>query len=228
MNLSLDAFLSDVEKRLKAATQGPWAVVSDSLHYAIAAGDNVPIGSYLRVVETNEWQQNGPRHSNAGGIERERDAEFIAHSPQDVAGLVAVVRAIPTREQVAQAIHEASDAHGGKPEQCLGPLPHQYLLADAAMKTIRAAMESAVHGSESQNDDEAGKCTQSVSLSFRDPVIYGDVPYKPCGRKMPCPYHEAGSGPRSSPSKETAAPETVREVPSLTSKAAAGLDGGTP
>jgi hypothetical protein len=93
MNLSLDAFLSDVEKRLKAATQGPWAVVSDSLHYAIAAGDNVPIGSYLRVVETNEWQQNGPRHSNAGGIERERDAEFIAHSPQDVAGLVAVVRA---------------------------------------------------------------------------------------------------------------------------------------
>jgi hypothetical protein len=111
MNLSLDAFLSDVEKRLKAATQGPWAVVSDSLHYAIAAGDNVPIGSYLRVVETNEWQQNGPRHSNAGGIERERDAEFIAHAPQDVAGLVAVVRAVKKLRDQVLANDRAHDPH---------------------------------------------------------------------------------------------------------------------
>jgi hypothetical protein len=135
MNLSLDAFLSDVEKRLKAATQGPWAVVSDSLHYAIAAGDNVPIGSYLRVVETNEWQQNGPRHSNAGGIERERDAEFIAHSPQDVAGLVAVVRAVMKQIAHTRKSLDYAKSQGAR----IGNMAYQVHIED-----LESAMESAV------------------------------------------------------------------------------------
>jgi hypothetical protein len=159
MNLSLDAFLSDVEKRLKAATQGPWAVVSDSLHYAIAAGDNVPIGSYLRVVETNEWQQNGPRHSNAGGIERERDAEFIAHSPQDVAGLVAVVRAVKTMHDRLLEYLDQCEVHAI--EVGVDPVErnlqkHVYDSIRVIVDEGREAMESAVPGSESQHDDEAG------------------------------------------------------------------------
>jgi hypothetical protein len=132
MKLSLDAFLSDVEKRLKAATPGPW-----ELHDADGAATSITErGDGYPVV--------------LDGSMKPADQRFVAHAPQDVAGLVAVVRAVLEKLDELDGI---DDPYSG------GRKFRYFFEGDDAnvVERIRKAMESAVPGSESQNDDEAQK-----------------------------------------------------------------------
>jgi hypothetical protein len=118
LKLSLDAFLSDVEKRLADATDGPWEYGVDDECGAVV------------------WNTvDGERDTHVAYIGTDLDpgnGEFISHAPQDVAGLVAVVSAvmaIPYCQRDPETVDENHEYQRGY---------------DQALDDIAAAMESAV------------------------------------------------------------------------------------
>jgi len=71
----------EIRERLIAATYGKWKVVSDLPFYAIACGDIDITPSTNRLYRNKTW------HSKIFGIE-ENNAEFIAHSKDDIGYLL--------------------------------------------------------------------------------------------------------------------------------------------
>ncbi|PPG34494.1 hypothetical protein [Rathayibacter sp. AY2B9] len=68
--------LNTIEARAAAATVGPWATFN-RFHIEAPSVDR-------NVTQAAEWESSG--------IEREEDAEFIAHARTDIPALIAEVR----------------------------------------------------------------------------------------------------------------------------------------
>jgi hypothetical protein len=138
----LDAYLSDVEKRLGVASYGPWQVVVER-HGCAVVGPRIDGGHPVIACEAQE-----------------SDATFVAHAPQDVAGLVAVVKAVRSLAKGLAAL-ETYDCEQAAMDATFGNHDDGFYAGRAmGRRSVAAdifkALESAVPGSESQHDDEAG------------------------------------------------------------------------
>jgi hypothetical protein len=126
----LDAFLSDVEKRWEGKKK--WCE-----SYCYSAIRHVDRNCEIEC-DHSEGRDGLTLDDCPGGFGR-YDGPSIAHAPQDVAGLVAVVRAV---RAMLETVNDPRKQAWFDGQDCLRGL-------------ILKAMESAVPGSESQNDDEA-------------------------------------------------------------------------
>ena len=103
--------LQAIEARLKAATPGPWraSLLSDGVEYE----------------DGSSWYRGGIYPDTKGappvtltpGIDR-RNAEFIAHAPDDIRALIDVVKAV--RDAVARHpdVMECSEYSDDEPVSC--------------------------------------------------------------------------------------------------------------
>lgn len=100
MGLDLDP----IKERLAEATPGPWDfhVLPQSVGITVAT-----IHSEHGPRETC-WTVDFP--PEIGGMGTEKDAEFIANAPEDIAALVAEVERLRGQIDAARAIHKPLDA----------------------------------------------------------------------------------------------------------------------
>ncbi len=83
--------IAEIRERMEKATPGPWGVIReiDSTEYGDFAVHGVAPIAPLRW-----YSDNAPAHTVADPVERFEDAEFIAHSPDDIAFLLSRLSAI--------------------------------------------------------------------------------------------------------------------------------------
>jgi hypothetical protein len=76
--------------------------------------------------------------------------------PASMSTALAVIRAVPTRDQAIRAVCLTISEEGALKTPCAKACLLCAEAADAVLALFKDAMESAVPGSESQHDDEAG------------------------------------------------------------------------
>ena len=86
--------LAAIEARARAATEGPWEIVSASLHQPIIYADSS--GLDIAIMDNRDGVDN--------------DAEFIAHARTDVPALLALVREQQAKLDRVEALADEADA----------------------------------------------------------------------------------------------------------------------
>ena len=100
-----DADLDAIEQRANAATKGPWENDGGGeigQHFSLPE-------PWATVVSTDVACMSYCYGGSAAGVERDEDAEFIAHARSDVPALVAEVR------RLRAAVERVREMHAGEP-----------------------------------------------------------------------------------------------------------------
>lgn len=110
-----DDDLLDIEKRLKAATPGPWELFED--YHCIVTSVTIPC-----LAECSHYPS-----TVSSRLQAEDNAAFIAHAPEDVAALIAEVKALRHRveayergmmKEVYGIVHFRCNHHPGQMCDC--------------------------------------------------------------------------------------------------------------
>ena len=121
-----DADLDAIEQRANAASEGPWeheGVGEIIQHFSLPEP--------ATIVSTDVACMAYCYGGSAAGVERDEDAEFIAHARDDVPALLAEVRRLRATEQRVRELHEwyCAGCEGTDPEcgpmcgHCYDPWP---------------------------------------------------------------------------------------------------------
>lgn len=132
------ADLDAIEQRANAATEGPWENYGGgeiNQHFSLPE-------PWATVVSTDVACMAYCYGGSAAGVERDEDAEFIAHARDDVPALLAEVRRLRSADERVRALHhpveiEPSDTICG---ECSYRMPNgRYLpVVEHPCPTIRA------------------------------------------------------------------------------------------
>ena len=95
--------LEPIKARLEAATPGPW--------------DFYVLPQSVGITTATIHSEHGPRETcwtvdlppEIGGMGTEKDAEFIANAPEDIAALVAEVEQLREQVEAVKALHMPVD-----------------------------------------------------------------------------------------------------------------------
>lgn len=113
--MTLPDWAIDIKKRLDSATPGPWEKVSDLPDYGVAT-TNQPDFHPDPIVTRNRLHR-APWRKNYGCSEM--DAEFIAHSPQDIARLLEALEVAMEALDDMQTYSSKCEASSGIPSAAI-------------------------------------------------------------------------------------------------------------
>ena len=120
--------IAEIRERLERATPGPWQAISSGRAH----------GDHWYVTDAGEAIASIHASDGEDEDQREPDAEFIAHAPEDIAFLLARLSAVAdalAQEKLAGVIFEAWNTEKGDSIPYIST-EGQYLLAAAVRRHV--------------------------------------------------------------------------------------------